>query len=240
MKKTMMSFLLPAALLAAAPAHAQQAPVAEVFVVHGIPGADVGAPGALPVDVSVNGACALRNFQYGQILGALHFAPGTYTFAIHLANSANPCGNAPVIGPAAIPLFAGENSTIIAHLTGAGAPTASKFVNNVSRTPTGRNRVSVHHTAAAPAVDAYVTTAFGNPLATAALATGVVNGESATLPAPGPVAVQFALTPAGTQTAAFGPVVLRLDPAKAYFLYVVGSVARGTLNVIAKDVSELR
>lgn len=240
MKKTMLSLLLPAVLLAAAPASAQTAPPAEVFVIHGIPGADVGAPGSLPVDVSVNGACALRGFQYGQIVGALHFAPGTYNFAIHLANSANPCGNAPVIGPAAIPLYAGENSTIIAHLTAAGAPTASKFVNNLSKTPAGRNRVSVHHLAAAPAVDAYVTTAFGNPLATAGLATGVVNGEQATLPAPGPVAVQFALTPAGTQTAAFGPVVLRLDPNKAYLLYVVGSLARGTLNVIAKDVSELR
>lgn len=53
-------------------------------------------------------------------------------FAIHLANSANPCGNAPVIGPAAIPLYAGENSTILAHLTASGAPTASKFVNNVT------------------------------------------------------------------------------------------------------------
>jgi hypothetical protein len=240
MKKTISSLLLPAALLAAAPVHAQQAPVAEVFVIHGIPGADVGAPGALPVDVSVNGACALTNFQYGQIVGALHLAPGTYNIAIHLANAASPCGNAPVIGPAAIPFFAGENSTVIAHLTAAGAPTASKFVNNLSPTAANRNRVTVHHTANAPAVDAYFTTAFGNPLATAALATGVVNGEQATIPAPGPIAVQFALTPAGTQTAAFGPATLQLSASKAYMLYVVGSVARGTLNVIAKDVSELR
>ncbi len=240
MKKTMLSLLIPAVLLAAAPVQAQQAPVAEVFVIHGIPGADVGAPGPLPVDVSVNGACALTNFQYGQIVGALHFAPGTYNIAIHLANASSPCGNAPVIGPAAIPFYAGENSTVIAHLTASGAPTASKFVNNLSKTPAGRNRVSVHHTAAAPAVDAYVTTSFGNPLATAGLATGVVNGEQATLPAPGPVAVQFALTAAGTQTAAFGPVVLRLEAGRAYMLYAVGSLARGTLNVIAKDVSELK
>jgi hypothetical protein len=239
MKKSLLTVLLPVALLAAAPASAQTPPPAEVFVIHGIPGADAGAPGNLPVDVSVNGACALRGFTYGQIVGALHFQPGTYNFAIHLANAGAPCSNPPVIGPAAIPLFAGENSTIIAHLTAAGAPTASKFVNNVSRTPAGRNRVSVHHLAAAPAVDAYVTTAFGTPSATVGLATGVVNGESATLPAPA-AAPQFALTLAGTQTAAFGPVVLRLEANKAYFLYVVGSAARGTLNVIAKDLSELR
>lgn len=240
MKKQVMGVVLPLVLLAAAPAAmAQTSSVAEVFVIHGIPGADVGAPGALPVDVSVNGACALTGLQYKQIVGAFHFAPGTYNFAIHLANAGNPCGNAPVIGPAAIPLYAGENSTIIAHLTAAGAPTASKFVNNVSKTPAGRNRVSVFHTAAAPAVDAYVTTAFGNPLATAGLATGVVNSESATLPAPA-ASVQFALTAAGSQAAVFGPVVLRLDANKAYFLYVVGSLARGTLDVIAKDVSDLK
>ena len=138
-----------------------------------------------------------------------------------------------------MPFYAGENSTIIAHLNASGAPTASKFVNNVTKTAANRNRVTVHHTAAAPAVDAYVSTSFGNPLATAGLATGVVNGETATLPAP-PAAVQFALTPAGTTTAAYGPVVLRLEASKAYLLYVVGSVSRGTLNVIAKDVSELK
>lgn len=239
MRTALATLVLPLALAAATPAAAQQAQVAEIFVVHGIPGADAGVPGPLPVDVSVNGACALRDFRFGQIVGALHLPPGTYNFAIHLANAAAPCSNPPVIGPAAIPLFAGENSTIIAHLTAAGVPTASKFVNNLSRTPAGRNRVSVFHTAAAPAVDAYVTTNFGNPLATAGLATGVVNGEFATLPAPG-AAVQFALTPTGSQAAAFGPVVLRLDANKAYLLYVVGSVARGTLGVIAKDVSELR
>ena len=215
------------------------ATVAEVFVVHGIPGQDLNAPAALPVDVSVNGACALTNFQYGQIVGALHFQPGTYNIAIHLANPSSPCGNAAAIGPVAVPFYAGENSTIIAHLNASGAPTASKFVNNVTKTAANRNRVTVHHTAAAPAVDAYVSTSFGNPLATAGLATGVVNGETATLPAP-PAAVQFALTPAGTTAAAYGPVVLRLDASKAYLLYVVGSVARGTLNVIAKDVSELK
>jgi hypothetical protein len=239
MKKTALSLALALPLFAAAPASAQQSTIAEVFIVHGIPGQDLGTDAALPVDVSVNGACLLTNFRFGQIVGAFHLQPGTYNVAIHLANASNPCGNAAAIGPAAIPFYAGENSTVIAHLTSTGTPTASKFVNNVSKTPANRNRVTVHHLANAPAVDAYVTTNFGNPSATAGLATGVLNGETATLPAPA-ASVQFALTPAGTSTAAYGPVVLRLQASKAYFLYVVGSVARGTLNVIAKDVSELK
>ena len=31
-----------------------------VYVVHGIPGDDIGLPTDLPVDISVNGACALE------------------------------------------------------------------------------------------------------------------------------------------------------------------------------------
>ena len=234
-----LAFALALPLVAPTAASAQQSTIAEVFIVHGIPGQDLGTDPALPVDVSVNGACLLPGFRYGQIVGAFQLQPGTYNIAIHLANASNPCGNAAAIGPAAIPFYAGENSTVIAHLTGSGAPTASKFVNNITQTPPNRNRVTVHHLANAPAVDAYVSTAFGNPSATAGLATGVVNGETATLPAP-PAAVRFALAPAGTTTAAYGPVTLRLAANKAYLLYVVGSVARGTLNVIAKDVSELK
>ena len=240
MKKFVSSAALALTLaFAATPAAAQSSTVAEVFIVHGIPGQDLGVAADLPVDVSVNGACLLQGFTFRQVVGAFHLQPGTYSIAIHLANAGTPCGNPPAIGPAAIPFYAGENSTVIAHLSSNGTPTASKFVNNVTMTAANRNRVTVHHTANAPAVDAYVTTNFGNPSATAALATGVVNGETATVPAP-PAAVQFALTPAGTTTAAYGPVVLRLEASKAYLLYVVGSVARGTLNVIAHSVSELK
>lgn len=238
MKRALLLLGMVGTLGSASMAQAQQPP-AEIFVVHGIPGADVGAPGPLPVDVSVNGACAIRNLQFKQIVGALHLTPGTYSIAIHLANASSPCSNAAVVGPASVPVYPGENSTIIAHLTTAGAPTASKFVNNLSKTAAGRNRVSVFHTANAPAVDVYATTNFGDPLATAGLATGVVNGEFATLPAPA-AAVQLALTPAGSRVAAFGPAVVRLDPNKAYLFYVVGSVGRGTLDIIAKDVSELK
>ena len=239
MKRNLIALGVSMVLSAAASAQAQQPPPAEVFVIHGIPGADVGAPGSLPVDISVNGACAIRGLQFKQIVGAFHFAPGTYSFAIHLANASAPCSNPAVIGPASIPLFSGENSTIIAHLTTAGAPTASKFVNNLSKTSPGRNRVSVFHTANAPAVDVYLTPNFGDVLATAGLATGVVNGEFGTLPAPA-AAVQLVLTAAGSRAAAFGPAVVRLEPNKAYFFYVVGSLARGTLDIVAKDVSELR
>jgi hypothetical protein len=235
----MRNVFLGALLLAATVPAAAQSTTAEVFIVHGIPAADVaGAPSGLPVDVSVGGSCLLPNFTFGQIVGALHLAPGTYSVAVHFPATGR-CTSAPVIGPAQIPFNAGENSTVIAHLTGTGALTASKFVNNLTTTPPNRARVSIFHTANAPAVDFYLTTQFGSATATRGLATSVVNGESATVPVMGS-SQQFAITAAGATAAAFGPQVLGLQPNKAYFLYVVGSLANNSLTVITKDVSELR
>jgi len=231
------SLLFAALLFVAAPATAQNN--AEIFVVHGIPAADVaGAPAGLPVDVSFGGACLLPNFTFGQIVGALSVPAGTYAVAVHFPATGR-CTSAAVIGPAQIPFNAGENSTVLAHLTASGGLTASKFVNNLSTTPANRARITIQHAANAPAVDFYLTSQFGNALATRGLATSVVNGESATLPVAG-TATQFAITAAGATAAAYGPSGLGLQPNKAYFLYVVGSLANNSLAVIAKDVSELK
>ncbi len=229
---------LMALALSPAPAAAQTSN-AEVFIVHGIPGQDVGLDAALPVDISVNGACALTNLRFGQIVGPIHVPAATLAIAIHPASASSPCGLAPVVGPANVPFLSGEKATVIAHLTGSGAPTASKFVNNLSKTSANRARLTLHHVANAPAVDAYLSREFGNPLATLGLVSGLVNGEQATLPV-GAGAWQVALTAAGSTAAAFGPGVVRLSADKAYFLYVVGSLTNRTLTVIAKDVSELQ
>lgn len=230
--------ILFTATLVATPAQAQSQ-TAEVLIVHGIPGQDVGLDAALPVDISVNGACALTALRFGQIVGPLHLPAATLKIAVHPSSASNPCGLPPVIGPADVPFSAGERATVIAHLTDKGAPTASKFVNNLSKTSANRARLTLHHTANAPAVDAYVSREFGNPLATLGLVSGLVNGEQATLPV-GAGAWQLGLTPAGSTAAAFGPGVVRLAADKAYFLYVVGSLTNRTLTVIAKDVSELQ
>ena len=77
--------------LASVPAQAQNA---SVRVVHGIPGADV-SPAidpATPVDVQVNGAiCLLQGFTFGEISGPYTLPAGSYTVAISLANSLEPC-----------------------------------------------------------------------------------------------------------------------------------------------------
>lgn len=223
-------------LLSASTAAAQDA---KVYAIHGIPGGDLGLSAALPVDVAVNGGCVLTNFQFGQVRGPLSLPQGNYTFEIKLNLGGAPCSGPTAIGPAVIPFVAGETATVIAHLTAAGEPTASKFVNDVSRTGPGRSRVVAHHTAAAPAVDVYVGRNLNDPTAPTLTVPGVVNGDQAGAPVQ-PGSWQAALKLAGTNTVALGPATLRLQPFTAYFVYAVGSANTGSLTFLINAIDGLR
>ena len=213
-------------LFLGAPAFAQDA---SVRVVHGIPGQDIGptVDPALPVDILVNDAiCLLSGFTFGQISGPFSLPEGTYDVKVSLANTLDPCSNAAVIA-APVPIASGENATIIAHLTEAGAPTASKFVNDVTPSADGSARVIAHHTAAAPAVD--INVAFGLPRNTATIP-NASNGAQASAELPvGSVNVGFA--PAGTRTPLFVRTV-RLRGDLTYVAYAVGSLTNDTFDLI--------
>jgi hypothetical protein len=227
------------AVLALVPdSSAAQSRNGRIFIVHGIPGADVGLEAAAAVDVSVNGACLLSNFQFRQVVGPIALSAGTYAVAVHVANAGRPCGSPAVIGPAPVPVNDGETAAIVAHLTAEGAPTASRFVLDLSATQPGKARIAAFHTAAAPVVDVAAGTDVGSPAGRAFFLGGFRNGEAASVPVPG-ASVQLAVYPTGSTAPAFGPAVVGLEAGKAYFFFVVGSVARGTLGVIAQDVSEL-
>ena len=72
------TFAVAAGLLGATAASA--AGTAEVYVVHGIPG--------LPVDIYVNGALTLDNFQPETVAGPLDLPEGSYKVDITAANRA--------------------------------------------------------------------------------------------------------------------------------------------------------
>jgi hypothetical protein len=226
-RKTMskaLAFLTLAMLVLTAPLFAQ-AGTGSVYVVHGIPGQDVGAARDLPVDVSVNGACALKNFKFGDIVGPVNLPAGTLTVSISLANASNPCGGTVAIGPAKIQLKNGENATIIASLTADGKPTARKFTNDLSKPYGGRARVAVHHTAAAPRVDVTIdpksqTNSFRNS------EKFVIEADAGT--------PQVSIAPAGSDTAVFGPISFTLNKGTGYLVYAVGSVANNTFTLLVK------
>lgn len=219
-----LAFLTMALLTLTAPLFAQTGN-ATVYVVHGIPGEDVGAARALPVDVSVNGTCALKNFQFGDIAGPVNLPAGTVTVKISLASASNPCGGPTAIGPAGIQLKAGENASIVACLTSDGKPTAKKFTNDVSKAAGGRAKVAVHHTAFAPRVDVTV-----SPKITI---NAFRNGEKYVFEADAGAA-QVSIAPAGSDTPVFGPISLTLTKGTGYLVYAVGSVANNTFTLLVK------
>jgi hypothetical protein len=91
-----------------------------VSVVHGIPG--------LPAPVTVRANTQpLFTFDYRDIRGPLVVAPGTYAFDVLLNGS-------PVLNRTDT-VQRGDDVTIVAHLSNAGAPVLSAFANDLSPLP---------------------------------------------------------------------------------------------------------
>jgi hypothetical protein len=129
--------------LAAASAHA-----ATVNVVHGIDGRDLGAEKFLPVDIAVNGSCALKGVTFTQS-AKVDLASGDYTITVHPANGN--CGIAPVITQSVtISDEEGRTFSAVASLTQTGTPKLAVFNNSrdLAFTPV----VSIRHLAAATPV----------------------------------------------------------------------------------------
>ncbi len=123
----MFKHLMRAALVASlglVPA-AASAQTTGVFVVHGIPAAD-----GFPVDISVNGACAIEGFTFGTIAGPVALA-GTFDIAIY-ADAGGSCEGTPALGPVSLTFEATKSYSVVAHLDAIGGPTASVFVNDLS------------------------------------------------------------------------------------------------------------
>lgn len=213
------------------PAAASGPTDATVFVVHGIPGIDLMLDPTLPVDVSVNGGCALQGLTFGEVIGPLHLPAGSTTVEVRAADPVNPCGN-PVLFSATVTLVAGENATIIAHLNDSGTPVASKFVNDVSPVPTGQARVIPHHTANAPDVDIFLQKyRFLTPLVPIL---GFQPGQQvAALFDEGPW--RLWIRPAGSQPNVLGPIIPFFRPRGVYSVYAVGTPANNTFTLIVLE-----
>lgn len=137
------------AALASADAH-----LAAVSIGHGINGIDLGTDEALPVDIIVDGACAVQDLEFGEFVGPNMMPAGTYSVTVALSDgNSETCTGAAAIGPAELTFEAGDNVTVFAHLTDAGAPIATLFDNDVSDVVAGHTRLTVRHTAWAPTVD---------------------------------------------------------------------------------------
>jgi hypothetical protein len=127
-------------------------------------------------------------------------------------------------------LAAGNNVTVIAHLSEGGDPTLTAFVNDTSTTAAGQGRLVVRHTAAAPSVDVLaggepVFTDLSNP-----------NEAMADLPA-GTVSASVALT--GTTDPVIGPADVPVVEGQATIVYAVGSAEDENLAVLVQTIDGL-
>lgn len=138
--------MIAVALVIALPAAAQ------VTVIHGINGTDLGLPEEAVVDVSANDAC-IPNVPFRTVSDPLELPAGKYDVEIRLAGDAegDDCAGTLVVSET-FDIALTENATIIAHLNEEGVPALAKYSNDLSATSHDRARVTVRHAAAAPPV----------------------------------------------------------------------------------------
>jgi hypothetical protein len=194
--------------LSASPALADSH-TATVSVLHAVPDT--------PVDVYANGERLIDDFQPGTLTDPLELPGGSYDLALFPADAPDGSGD-PLLSADGVDVPAGANATVVAHLSEVGQPALTPFVNDTSEIPAGQSRVTVRHTAAAPAVDVraggqVVVPGLTNP-----------NEESLTVPA-GTVSADVVL--AGTDTVAIGPADLTLAEGSTTVVYAWGSEAAG-------------
>lgn len=208
------------ALATAMPATAATSGTASLSVLHGVPD--------LTVDVWVDGQRTLDDFTPGTLAGPLDLPAGAHTVAITAADAAD--ASQPAIGPVDLTLDAGASYTAVAHLDAAGSPTATLFTNDLSEVPAGQGRLTVRHTAAAPAVDVL---ADGSPVVT-----NLSNPDEQTLTVPaGTVSAAVAAT--GTTDPVIGPTDLTVAEGADTIVYAWGSLEAGNLQLAVQAIDGL-
>jgi len=209
---------LGTAALAVTPAHAADG--VKLSVLHAVPDTDV--------DVYVDGKLTLDDFKPGTLAGPLDLDAGTYEVAITAADADD--DSEPVIGPIDLELSGGGNYTAVAHLEEGGDPTATLFDNDVSRTAAGEGRLTVRHTAAAPAVDVL---AGGD-----AVISDLSNPDEEVLDLAAGT-IEASVAAAGTTDPVIGPVDVAVEEGVNTIVYAWGSLEDDNLDVAVQTISGL-
>jgi hypothetical protein len=192
----------------ASPALAEEG-TATVSVLHAVPDT--------PVDVYANGERLIDDFQPGTLTDPLELPAGSYDLAIFPADAPDGSGS-PLLSADGVTVPAGADATVVAHLDADGGPVLTPFVNDTSAVPAGQARLTVRHTAAAPAVDVRAGGTVVVP--------GLTNPGEASLTGPaGTVPADVVL--AGTDTVAIGPADLTLAEGATTIVYAWGSADAG-------------
>ncbi|MGF1647278.1 MAG: DUF4397 domain-containing protein [Kineosporiaceae bacterium] len=200
--------------LGAVAAQADTAETTDVTIVHGLDG--------LVVDVFVDGALAVDDFEYTNIVVA-ELEPGDYTVQVKASDASE--AEDPAAEPAILETAAtvgADPFTVVAQLDAAGAPTLGVYTDDFSEPADGEARVTVRHAAAAPEVDILVD---------GASAGLIENGDqlSADLPA---ATYDVEVQAGGATVEALTPGEVELPAGSSVIAYAVGSLEGQTLDLI--------
>lgn len=192
-----------------------------VTVVHAVPG--------LTVDVYVNGEETVPDFVPGTLTDPLTLPAGSYDIEVY-ADGDEPGSADPAISAEGLEVPGGANLSLVAHLDADGAPTLTAFANDVSTLDAGQARLTVRHTAAAPAVDVR---AGGEPVLE-----GVENPDEGVLEVPAGT-ITADVVAAGTEDVVIGPADLDLAEGTNTIVYAWGSLEDDTLDLAVQTIEGL-
>jgi len=222
MRKRMIGIAVAAALAVTAVggAVAYAGGMATLNVVHGVPG--------LNVNVCVNGNDAIPDFKPGDVKTGVKLPAGSYDLKI--VKSTDTCADTAVLEADNVMLGAGKNYTVVANLNAGGNPNLKLFTNAIATTAAGKSRLTIRHTAEAPAVNVRVN---GSVLIGG---TAFTWGKSKTVVVPQGT-YDAKVTLPGQTAAVIGPATLKLKSGFAYQVYAWGSGMDGYgLAVVATKV----
>lgn len=209
------------ALVAAPLTPANAADDATVSVLHAVP--DV------TVDVYANGKELIPNFKPGTLTDPLALPAGKYDLQV-FADGDSPGSADPVIEANDVAVPAGANATVVAHLDGDGKPGLTLYANDTSPTSAGEGRLTVRHTAAAPAVDVR---ADGK-----VLFSDLANPDEASADVPAGT-YSADVTLAGTDKVALGPADVNVAEGTSTIVYAWGSADDGNLDLAVQKIDGL-
>lgn len=234
------SVVLIAAFALALTLTASGAQAEMTYVVHGIPGQDLGLDPKLPVDISVGGSCAIEDFAFGDVVGPVPVTDPALDIQIFLADDdgAPGCDGTLVLDLPGVP-FGGTASAIVAQLTADGAPgagdvlavgiTGSKFDLDLDGTARGQGRLIAHHTAKAPTVD--VDLWRGQRIRNVIEVEDFAPGEQAQADLrSGNWRTQLRV--ADSALVAFGPTKVQIRPYRATVVFAVGTALTESFDLI--------
>jgi hypothetical protein len=194
---------------------------AQVSVLHAVPG--------LTVDVYADGEELIPDFKPGTLTDPLALPEGSYDLEV-FADGDSPGNGKPAIKANGVEVPGGANATVVAHLDAKGNPKLSLFANDTSATEPGNARLTVRHTAAAPAVDVR--------------ADGEVLFDNLTNPdeqaGEVPAGTYSAgVAPAGTEDVVLGPTDVDLAEGTSTIVYAWGSAKDGNLDFAVQKIEGL-